>query len=182
MSELLKLCWELFKAGLFAIGGGMATIPFLAQIAKSNPHWFTLHELADMIAIAESTPGPIGVNIATYAGYHVLGAGGGILATLSLVLPSFLIMLPISKALQQYRNNTLVNAAFLALRPAVTGLIAAAGLTVLQMAVIKEGGIHITACILFVLILLPMQLKKGKKLHPIVYIGVAAIAGILLQM
>lgn len=180
--DLLLMCWEFFKTGLFALGGGMATIPFLTQIAKTHPHWFTLNQLADMIAISESTPGPIGVNMATYAGYEAYGVLGGILATFSLVLPSYIVLLFIARALDRYRNNTLVNASFLALRPAVTGLIAAAGYTVLRIAVMTQsGGINAGAVALFLLILALTQWKKLSRVHPIAYIGIAAIAGIVLK-
>lgn len=181
MGELLLLCWELFKTGLFAVGGGMATIPFLTRIAQQHPDWFTVADLADMIAIAEATPGPIGVNMATYAGFHVYGALGGVLATLALVLPSFLIILVIAQFLDKFRKNRLVDASFRALRPVVTGLIAAAGYSVLQIAIFGGGALHIGPGILFLVLLCATQVKRLGKIHPIVYIGVAAVVGILFQ-
>ena len=83
----LQLFYEFFKAGLFAIGGGLATLPFLKQISLRYP-WFTPNDLMDMIAVSESTPGPMGVNSATYAGFHAAGIPGALMATCSLVLPS----------------------------------------------------------------------------------------------
>ena len=88
----LLLFWEFFKTGLFAVGGGLATLPFLTQMSVSHPDWFTTQMLADMIAVSESTPGPIGVNMATYVGYTVAGIPGAIVATCSLVLPSLIII------------------------------------------------------------------------------------------
>ena len=100
----LQLFYEFFKTGLFAVGGGLATIPFLSAMTDKYT-WFTKAQLADMIAVAESTPGPIGVNTATFAGYNAAGIPGAIIATLSLVLPSYIIILAISKALQKFRDN-----------------------------------------------------------------------------
>ena len=97
--------------------------PFLQQIARNYP-WYTVAELADMIAISESTPGPIGVNMATYAGYQAASIPGAITATLSLVLPSILVILLIAKALERFRDSKLVKDAFSGLRPATAGLIA----------------------------------------------------------
>lgn len=181
MGDLLLLCWELFKTGLFAVGGGMATIPFLTRIAQQHPGWFTVADLADMIAIGEATPGPIGINMATYAGFHVYGVLGGVLATLALTLPSFLIILIICPFLQKFRENRLVDASFRALRPTVTGLIAAAGFSVMQIALFGGGTLHIGPGILFLALLCATQIKKLNKIHPAAYIGVAAIAGIVFQ-
>ena len=98
----LSLFWEFFKTGLFAVGGGMATVPFLSEMA-ARTGWFTQEMLADMIAVGESTPGPIGVNTATYVGYTVAGIPGGVVATLGLVLPSFIIILIVSAVLKAFR-------------------------------------------------------------------------------
>ncbi|MBQ9915320.1 MAG: chromate transporter, partial [Clostridia bacterium] len=98
----LRLFYEFFKTGLFAIGGGLATLPFLRDIAVKTG-WFTEALLADMIAISESTPGPIGVNMATYAGYLAGNIPGAIIATLGLVMPPLLIMLVIARMLDSFR-------------------------------------------------------------------------------
>lgn len=179
--DLLLLCWEFFETGLFAIGGGMATIPFLARMSEAHPNWFTLEDLANMIAVGESTPGPIGVNMATYVGYTTHGVLGGIMATVSLVLPSLIILLIIARALDKYRTNQFVNAGFRALRPAVTGLIGAAGYSVLTMALLSAGVLQWKNVLLFVVLFVCTQLKPLKKVHPIAYIGLAAVAGIVFQ-
>lgn len=179
MMNLLLLCFEFFKTGLFAVGGGMAAIPYLARMAETHPEWFSLEMLADMIAVSESTPGPIGINMATYAGFVVAGVPGAVLASLSMVLPCLIIMLCIAGALNRYNSNPYVQWAFGGLRPAVTGLIAAAGFTVLQMAVLPEGSFDWRCALLFLLVLAATQIKKLKKLHPIAYIAAAAVAGIL---
>lgn len=180
----LTLFLEFFKTGLFAVGGGLATIPFLTDIAVKYP-WFTSAELADMIAVAESTPGPIGVNTATFAGFRAAGIPGALVATFGLVLPSFLIILLIAGALQKYKSNPLVQNAFAGLRPASAGLIGAAGWSVLQTALAGTGlseAVNLPAVLLFAAILVLSNIKKLKSLHPAVFIGLAALAGIVFGM
>ena len=103
----LRLFWEFFKTGLFAIGGGMATIPFLYDMSAATG-WFTSEDVANMIAVGESTPGPIGVNMATYVGCAIAGIPGGIIATLGEVLPSVVIISVVSMYLNKFRDNKLV--------------------------------------------------------------------------
>lgn len=188
--NLLTLCLEFFKTGLFAVGGGLATLPFLSEMADKYP-WFTHEQLADMIAVSESTPGPIGVNMATYVGFLVFGIPGAILATLSLVLPSLIIIVIVAKMMNKYMNNKYVQWAFSGLRPAVTGLIAAAGWSVVELALLDLTdfniarfweAINIPAVIIFSLVLFFAQFKKTKKLHPIVFIGACAVLGIILKL
>lgn len=189
----LRLFFEFFQVGLFAIGGGLATLPFLYDMGEKTG-WFTSSTIADMIAISESTPGPIGVNMATYAGFTTAGGGlsgigGGILATLGLVTPSVVIIILVSIFLSKFRQNRIVDAAFYGLRPAVTGMIAAAGLGVLKIALLHverfttwERVLEVVdwkAVILFVVLFI--LIKKFNK-HPIFYIAGAAVAGILLKM
>ena len=186
MMKLLILCFEFFKTGLFAVGGGLATLPFLADM-QAKYGWFTAEELANMIAVSESTPGPIGVNMATYVGYTTQGILGGLTATLSLILPSLIIVLFIAKALDKYRENKLIQNMFAFMRPAVTGLIAAAGFSVLKIALFTQAETFLAsfnwiAIALFAVLLVCTQLKKLKKLHPIVFIAVGAIVGVLLRM
>ncbi len=186
MNELLTLCIEFFKTGLFAVGGGLATLPFLTQMQEKYS-WFTAEELANMIAVGESTPGPIGVNMATYVGFSTVGILGGLLATLSLVLPSLVIIMIIARAMDKYQKNPLVQNMFAFMRPAVAGLIAAAGFAVLKIALFKNGeiilgSINWIAVSLFAVLLVLLHLKPLKKLHPIVFIAAGAVFGILLSM
>ena len=186
MSELLTMCIEFFKTGLFAVGGGLATLPFLTQM-QENYNWFTAEELGNMIAVGESTPGPIGVNMATYVGFSSFGILGGICATLSLVLPSLIVILVIAKAMNAYQNNPLVQNMFSFMRPAVAGLIAAAGFSVMKIALFRQAdsflaSINWIALILYAILVVLMYLKPLKKLHPIVFIAIGAVAGILLKM
>ena len=183
MMTLLTLFIEFFKTGLFAVGGGLATIPFLTAMTEKYD-WFTAQQLADMIAVAESTPGPIGVNTATFAGFRAAGIPGAVIATFGLVLPSFLIILAIAGALQKYKSNPLVQNAFSGLRPASTGLIAAAGWSVLKTALSGADimGISLPAVRLFAAIMILSNTKKLKSLHPAAFIGLAAVVGIVVGM
>lgn len=191
----LKLFWEFFKTGLFAVGGGMATIPFLYDIADATG-WFTHNDLANMIAVSESTPGPIGVNMATYVGFVsgmkdggiVGGIGGAVIATLGLITPSIIVILIIAAILKSFRDNRYVNHAFYGLRPASTGLIAAAGLSVVLSNLFTSGIISLSSVnwkgwiLAAVLWLLTNKVKATKKLHPIVFIGISAVVGIVFSM
>lgn len=197
MMLYLKLFFEFFKTGLFAIGGGMATIPFLYDISDATG-WFTHEDLANMIAVGESTPGPIGVNMATYVGFITgsnqggnlfFGILGAVVATLGLITPSIIVILLVAAVLQSFRKNRQVENAFYGLRPASAGLIAAAGLSVmLSNLFFADAGLSLAAVnwkgwgLAIVLWLLTNRVEKTKKLHPIVFIGFSALVGILLSM
>ncbi|MCI8442375.1 MAG: chromate transporter [Provencibacterium sp.] len=186
MKILLALFYEFFKAGLFAVGGGLATLPFLYDIA-ARYDWLPVEMMPDMIAVSESTPGPIGINMATYAGFNAYGVLGGIVATCSLVLPSVIIIILISKFLNRFNENPLVKNAFTGLRPAVTGLIAAAGWQVFSLSILEFSLYEQTKSLLFLIdwkalglfIILWVTERKFKG-HPLFYIAGAAAAGILL--
>ena len=188
MIELL-LFWEFLKIGLFSVGGGMATLPFLYDLSDSTG-WFTHAQLADMLAVSESTPGPVGINMATYVGYTVGGFCGALLATLGVILPGTVIVLIIASMLDKFRGNKYVDAAFYGLRPASTGLIAAAGVSVVSIALLNTSLyaatgnlldlISVKAVILAaVLWVLTNLVKPTKKLHPVVFIAASAVVGIV---
>lgn len=190
----LKLFWAFFKTGLFAVGGGMATIPFLYEISDSTG-WFTHNDLANMIAVSESTPGPIGVNMATYVGFitgsEVAGIPtailGAVVATLGLIMPAIIIILIIALFLKNFKDNKYLNSAFYGLRPASTGLVAAAGLSVAVTNFLPEGftleGFNWKGVILAVILwIFTNKVKKAKDLHPIVFILVSAVAGVIFSM
>lgn len=178
---LLLLYWEFFKTGLFAVGGGLATLPFLYDMSDRFG-WFTYQDLSNLIAISESTPGPIGVNAATYVGFLTAGPIGSLLATLGLMTPSVLIILLVIRVLDRFRANPLVEKVFYGLRPASTGLIAAAGFLVFKnvlwdaSALSMLSGIHWPSVVLAVV--LYCAIKKWDK-HPIWYLAAAALIGIL---
>jgi len=190
MKLLLTLFFEFFKTGLFAVGGGMATLPFLYDMSARHPDWFTTAQLADMIAVSESTPGPIGMNMATYVGFRTAGVPGGLAATLGLAAPSVIIILIVARVLKQFRENQYVDAAFYGLRPCSVGLIAAAGLLVVKIALFDfdayaaSGALgdlfNFKALILAaVLLVLTRAVEATKKLHPIIFILGSAAVGVL---
>ncbi|MCI8421995.1 MAG: chromate transporter [Lawsonibacter sp.] len=185
---LLRLFFAFAKVGLFAVGGGLATIPFLQNMGIATG-WFTDADLTTMIAVSESTPGPMGVNMATYVGFETAGLPGAIVATLGLIAPSVVIIVVIAGFLQKFRQSKTVDAVFSGLRPASTALIASAGLSVAVSVFLVLGGtedhtlsVHWISLALAAVVFLCMQIKQLKKLHPIVFIAAAAVVGALLQL
>ena len=185
----LQLFFEFFKTGLFAVGGGMATVPFLTDMAGKTG-WFSQQQLVDMIAVSESTPGPIGVNMATYVGFTTARVLGGVVATLGLVTPSVIVILIIAAFLKKFRENKYVDRVFYGVRPASTALIASAGFSILLMCLVnvdawKESGkitdlISLRAVILAMVVwVLTNKIKFTKKLHPLCFIALSAVAGIV---
>ena len=181
MTLYLRLYWEFFKTGLFAIGGGMATLPFLKDIGATTG-WFSQTDLMNMLAVSESTPGPVGINMATYVGYTVT--------------PSIIVILIVAAMLAKFRDSQYVANAFYGLRPASTGLIGAAcagvmlqviaGITSVSqedsilMKFSWDGAISWRGIILaLVLLVFTRYIKKTKDLHPIVFIGVSAVIGVV---
>lgn len=192
----LLLFWEFFKTGLFAIGGGLATLPFLSRMAERFG-WFTQEDIANMLAVSESTPGPIGVNMATYVGNTVItheygsavGVLGGFCATFGLVLPSFLVILIVAKIFLRFQNNPLVESAMTALRPASVGMVCAAVAGVIW-SVLFHGEALLAGSLagfflwpnLILFAALMVFYLKFSKLHPIVILALGAVAGILLKL
>ena len=183
----LQLFWEFLKIGLFAVGGGMATLPFLQDLAEKTG-WYSQSLITDMIAISESTPGPIGINMATYVGRNVAGFLGGVVATMGEILPAIVIVVTVSRYLEKFRGSKLVDAAFYGLRPAVTGLIAAAGLSVVKVSMFHFDLYHQTGVLMdasdlkkIIFFVAAFAAIKKFKLHPVVYIACAAVVGILLS-
>ena len=204
---LLWLFLEFFKVGLCAFGGGLATIPFLEELS-ANRGWFTLDQLADMIAISESTPGAIGINMSTYVGYIVgvehfsgnlfMGFLGGLIATLGLISPSIIVILIICQFLKKFRDSKVVNWAFYGLRAASFGLICNAAYSILKLSIINVDSFNSVnkdnfwpslgealinffdyKCLILagVMAFLIFKFKK----HPIIYIAIAAIIGIIFK-
>lgn len=178
---------EFFKTGLFAVGGGLATLPFLYDIADKY-EWFSRDVISDMIAISESTPGPIGVNMATYAGFTSFGLGGALLSTLGLVLPSIIVIIIVANFLNKFKENKIVQASFYGLRPAVTALIAIAGVEVFKESILSVEAFNqthnilslfnLSACALFIVLLL---INMKWKPHPLLIIVIAAIVGVVFK-
>ncbi len=186
MIVLLGRLWlNFFMTGLFSIGGGLATLPFLYQISDRTG-WFTYHQLMDMLAVSESTPGAIGVNMSTYVGFTTASIPGALSATLGLIMPSIVIILVVARILEQFRDSHYVQLAFNGLKPASMGLIFAAGFSVAKIVflntdLIGKGSLPeimqfkalLLGAILFVL------MQKYKQIHPAAFIGLSAAVGVI---
>lgn len=190
----LRLFWEFFKTGLFAIGGGMATLPFLKNIGLATG-WYSQTDLMNMLAVSESTPGPIGINMATYVGFTVAGIPGAVIATVGEVTPSIIVILIVAAMLAKFRDSKLVSNALYGLRPASTGLIAAACIDVVLQVLLRASSSTVSGSIMkvfslvgslnwrglvlvTVLLVLTNWVKLTKKWHPIVFIGLSAVVGV----
>ena len=182
----LRLFYEFFKTGLFSVGGGLATLPFLYEMS-GNTGWFSTADIANMIAVSESTPGPIGINMSTYAGFTTGGVLGGVIASIGLSVPSVIIILIIAKFLEKFRNNRFVEGAFYGLRPASIAMITAAGLNVARVALVNMDALaagNYGEFFLWKAILLGVAIFIGQrklKWSPVIFIGIAAVVGIVFQ-
>lgn len=184
----LRLFFEFFKVGLFSIGGGLATIPFLQDLGARSG-WFTAADLADMIAVSESTPGPMGVNMSTYVGYTCGGVPGAVVGVLGLIAPSIIVILIIASFLKKFRDSKIAESVFTGLRPASTALITSAGLSVAAIALFHTANVgdsaqtpYLPAILIALVVFVCMQIPQLKKVHPILYIALAAVVGIVFQL
>lgn len=182
-----KIYLVFFKIGLFSVGGGLATLPFLQEIVDKYG-WITSEELLNMIAISESTPGPIGINTATFAGHNTAGILGGIIATFGLVTPSIIIIIIIAHYFSKFSEEKIVKSAFYGIRPAVAGLIGAAGFQVAKISLfnmekfnIRKNIIHIFNIKRLILLGIILYISNKYKKHPIVYLISGAIIGIIFK-
>ena len=180
---LLRLFYEFAKVGLFAIGGGLATLPFLYDMADTIG-WFTAADVANMIAVSESTPGALGINMATYAGYITAGVPGGIVATPGLISPSILVILIIARMLGKFKESPLVQKGLYGLRPASVALVAAAGVSVAEVTLVSlpsiEAGAWSSAVIWPAVALgavIFIAQRKFPKIHPVAFIVFAGVVG-----
>ena len=189
---ILSVFWEFLKIGMFAIGGGLATLPFLYDIS-SRTGWFTEAQVADMLAVAQVCPGPIGINVAAGLGYIAAGIPGTVVAVLGEITPSIIAIIIVSRILNKFRTKRYVDSAFYGLRPASAALIAAAGVDVLFKTLFhwdvfletrgfwdlwNWGGFALAA----VIFILTNYIPKVKKWHPAVFIAFSAAAGIALRL
>ena len=165
----LKLFLAFFHVGLFSFGGGYATIPFLYNIAETQG-WYSVKHLTDMIAIASVTPGPVGVNVATFAGFVTSGIQGAMIATFAVVLPSFIIVITISALLEQFKNNKYVQSVIYVLKPVGCGLLAAVGVNMFVNN-ISILGMILLACLVFA--------SLTEKRDPLFYIAISGFVGLI---
>lgn len=169
MMIYLKLFLEFFHIGLFSFGGGYATIPFLYHIADVQK-WYTTKQLSDMIAVSSITPGPVGVNVATFAGFKTAGILGAAMATASVILPSFIIVIIISKLLEQFKHNKYVQSVIYTLKPAGCGLLAAIGVDMFI------DNINLLGMVLLVFLFVASITEKR---DPLFYLAVSAVVGLV---
>jgi chromate transporter len=178
----LQLFWSYLKIGLFNFGGGYAMLTLIQDEVVDKHGWIDMQEFTDIVAISQMTPGPIGINSATYVGYAAVhNAGyppemavlGSLVATLSVCLPSFILVLLVSRYFTRFRNNKYVEAAFLGLRPATVGLIAAAALLLMN----ADNFIDYKSVLIFASAFL---LTWKLNVHPILTIVLAGLTGLLL--
>lgn len=165
----VKLFLEFFHIGLFSFGGGYATLPFLYHIADVQK-WYTAKQLSDMIAISSITPGPVGVNVATFAGYLTSGVSGALVATASVILPSLIIVVIISKLLEQFKHNKYVQSVIYTLKPAGCGLLAAVGVDMFVNN-INLLGMFLLAGLFWA--------SLTEKRDPLFYLAVSALVGLI---
>lgn len=185
MLLLLELFGRFFFVGLFAVGGGLATLPFLQSMGEATG-WFGASQIADMVAISESTPGPLGINMATYVGFQVAGVPGSVVGALGLITPSVIVILIVAHFLKKFRDSKYVRWAFYGLRAASLGLIAAACWSVMKLALFSADKFAETGAIfqslryenILLCVLVFVGVQCFKKIHPIVFIVIAAAAGI----
>ena len=185
MNTILRLIFHFFRTGLFAVGGGLATLPFLYEMAEVTG-WFNQQDILNLLAVSESTPGPIGINMSTYVGFITSGIPGAVVASLALAAPSIIVILLVIRVLDKFKGSPVVEGIFKGLRPASIGLITSAFLGVVKesllyldkfaglstlLSVFNWKGIVLAAALFFLM-------KKWKK-HPIVYIAIAAAVGIV---
>lgn len=185
MSVLIRLIFEFFKTGLFSIGGGLATLPFLYEMGEKTG-WFTSQDVLNLLAVSESTPGPIGVNMSTYVGFITAGIPGAFIATCALVAPSIIVILLVIQVLDKFKDSPLVEGIFKGLRPASIGLITAAFIGVVQESLLvldNYAGLNTILSIFnwkgLVLAAFLFVLMRKWKVHPIAYIAIAAVVGIV---
>ena len=182
-----QLFYEFFKIGLFNFGGGTTAIPFLQDMSVRTG-WFTLAQLTDFIAISESTQGPMAINMATYVGFETAGVLGSLCASLGVIFPALFIVTLMAKFLNKFRSNKYVEWAFYGLRPCVLALIATALYSIIQVTLFYDGSslsamagsVNFVAWFIFLLVFVLLQIKPIKKIHPVAFLALSAILGILL--
>ena len=176
---MFQLFFAFFKIGLFAVGGGLATLPFLYELAEKT-NWIDVSDISNMVAVSESTPGPLGVNMATYVGFLKEGVLGSIIATIGLITPSIIISIIIAKMLVKFKNSKAVKDIFYGLRAASCGLIAVAGVGVAKIAFFGEKltDFFWQGAILAILLLIGTRKLKW---HPITFIAISALVGIIFK-
>lgn len=186
MPPILNLFVTFFQIGLFSFGGGYAALPLIQQIAVESNHWITMQQMNDMVAISQMTPGPIGINAATFIGYQVCGLSGSVSATLGYVLPSIFLVGLLVALMNRFKSMAVFDTILSWLRPAVIGLIAASGISIL-LSVFRMPQLPVSGMTVLALVLVfSFVLLRRKKSSPILVMllggGISAVYGLLLPL
>ena len=186
----LELFLTFFQIGLFGFGGGYAMLSMIQGEVVTSHQWITSSEFTDIVAISQMTPGPIGINSATYVGYtatinagysHAIGILGSVIATFALVLPSFILMITVSKFFLKYQKHPMIEAVFKGIRPTIVGLMAAAFLLLMTAENFGHYQTDLYQFIVSVIIFLVAFIGTRKfKINPILMIALCGLAGFLL--
>lgn len=171
INHFIQLLLQYFHIGVFSFGGGYATLPFLYEIAEKY-HWFTTKQLTDMLALSSITPGPIGVNMATFSGFTTAGILGALIATAAIMLPSFIFVSIVYKILDKFKTNSYVQGAVKALKPAGCALLSAVGIKLLF-----TSNLHLLGILCLIVFLSTGFVKKR---DPIFYLGISALYGLII--
>ncbi len=171
MNLIFQLFVQFFHIGVFSFGGGYATLPFLYEIAEKY-HWYTTSQLTDMISLSSVTPGPVGINMATFAGFTTAGILGAAIATFAIVLPSYIIVSIVYKILDKFNENRIVKGAIRALKPAGCAMLSAVGIKL-----IFSSNLHLIGSLILAFFVITSFYKKQ---DPIFYLGLSAVLGIIL--
>lgn len=168
---LSQLFLQFFHVGVFSFGGGYATLPFLYDIADKF-HWYSTKQLTDMLAISSITPGPVGVNVATFAGFTTAGILGSLVATTAIILPSYIIVTIVFKVIDKFRTNRNIKGAIRGLKPAGCALLSVVGIKLLF-----TSNLHLLGTLILLGFLI---LSIKKKQDPLFYLGISAILGLII--
>ncbi len=171
MKLYFQLFLQFFHVGVFSFGGGYATLPFLYDISEKF-HWYSAKQLTDMLAISSITPGPVGVNVATFAGFASSGILGALVATCSIILPSYIIVTIVSKVLDKFKTNRCVKGAVRGIKPAGAALLSAVGIRL-----IFTSNLHLLGTMLLLALVV---LNIVKKRDPLITLGISAVVGLVL--
>ena len=171
MNLFIQLFLQFFHVGVFSFGGGYATLPFLYDIAEKY-HWYSAKQLTDMLAISSITPGPVGVNVATFAGFATSGILGSLIATTAIILPSYIIVTIVYKVLDKFRTNRNVKGAIRGLKPAGCALLSAVGIKLLF-----TSNLHLLGTLILVAFVVASLRQKH---DPLFYLGISAVLGLVI--
>lgn len=183
----LKLFWAFFQVGLFSVGGGYAALPLIQNQVVNNYGWLNMSEFSDIITISQMTPGPIAINSATFVGIRIAGIGGAVIATVSCILPSCIIVLILAVLYKKYRDLKHVQGVLQSLQPAVVGLIAAAGLGIITNALWNGNAVSfdiksIDFIVVGLMIVFVIVLRKIKLSPSIVILGSGLVGGLIYSL